>query len=517
VGSVFTLALPAAPAMARGGDWHISGLEESPALIDRLGRVNRSSRTRVNHPHGVDVQRIMSTHASTHAQHGARDAQRLPGLLVHARVLIWCGLGAAVAAVAPMATARAQAAATPGEFSYRAAIRAGQHAEAAHDDAAARDDYLRALTLIKGHPDVVFLLARSEAKLGHAAAAVSRLRTIAAMGLAYPIDQDSAFASLRGHADFESVRAAMDANRSAVGTGTVAHVLADTNMLAEDLAYDPHGHTFYVSSVHRGAIIAVPETGPARDFVPAGQDGVFGILAVAVDASRGVLWATTSAMPQADRYRAADSGRSAVLRYELASGRLLRRLDAPRDGRAHNLGDMTIDPSGTVIVSDGTSGDVYTVHAGRDTLETLVARGTFRSPQTPAVLPDGRVLIADYALGLAIVNRQDGTVTWVAHPDTTAVSGIDGMYLQGHTLFAVQNGTSPERVVRFTLDSRFESVTGWTVIERGTARLGDPTHGVIVGNTFYFLANSGWDRFGDDGAIKAGPASPPTILRIAVN
>jgi hypothetical protein len=146
-------------------------------------------------------------------------------------------------------------------------------------------------------------------------------------------------------------------------------------------------------------------------------------------------------------------------------------------------------------------------------MQALVPRGTFRSPQTPAVLPDGRVMVADYALGLAIIDRQEETVTWVQHPDTTAVNGIDGMYLQGHNLYAVQNGTSPERVVRFSLDSRFAGITGWTVIERGSPGLGDPTHGVLLADGFYFLANSGWDRFGDDGAIKAGSASPPTILR----
>lgn len=448
----------------------------------------------------------------------ATDVAAHPRMRIRAywiRTLVGGSVMAAAAATGPVTAARAQGA--PGEFSYRAAINAGRHAEAAHDETGARDDYLRALTLIKGHPDVVYLVARSEARLGHADAAVSRLRTIAAMGLAYPIEHDSAFTALRGHADFDAVQALMATNRTAVSTATVAHVLADTNMLAEDLAYDPTRHTFYVSSIHRGAIVAVPESGPIRDFVSAGRDGVYGIMALAIDAPRGVLWATTSAMPQADGYKAADSGRSAVLRYELSSGRLLRRFDTPHDGRQHNLGDMTIDPNGTVIVSDGVSGDVYTVRAGRDTLETLVARGTFRSPQTPAVLPDGRVLVADYALGLAIINRQDGAVTWVEHPDTTAVSGIDGMFLQGHTLYAVQNGTSPERVVRFALDSRFARVTGWTVIERASPGLGDPTHGIVVGDAFYFLANSGWDRFGDDGAIKPGAAAPPAILRAPLN
>jgi hypothetical protein len=401
----------------------------------------------------------------------------------------------------------------PNEFSYRSAIDAGQKDEAAHNENAARDEYVRALALMKGHPDVVFLIARSEARLGHGDVAINRLSTIAAMGLAYPIDDDSAFATLRGQKKFEAVRTAMAANRSAISLATVAHVLPDTNMLAEDLAYDPGSRTFYVSSVHRGAIVAVPESGPVHEFVPAGRDNIYGIMALAIDTRHGVLWATTSAMPQTDGYKTTDAGRSAVLRYELATGRLLRRFDAPSDGRGHNLGDMTVDQNGTVIVSDGASGDVYTVRAGRDTLETLVARGTFRSPQTPAVLPDGRVMVADYALGLAVINREDATVTWVQHPDTTAVNGIDGMYVQGHTLYAVQNGTSPERVVRFTLDSRYANVTGWNVIERASSALGDPTHGVLTADGFYFLGNSGWDRFDDNGSIKSVAASPPVIFR----
>jgi hypothetical protein len=447
-----------------------------------------------------------------HAPDAIRFAARPRARVRHHTVAVAAAAAAIVALAIPASRGGAQPA-RPNEFSYSAAIEAGQKDEAAHNEAAARDEYIRALGLTKGHPDVVYLIARSEARLGHADAAVARLRTIVAMGLAYPIGDDSAFATLRGRKEFEAVRTAMAANRSAISTAAVAHVLADTNMLAEDLAYDPGSHTFYVSSIHRGSIVAVPENGPVHDFVPAGRDNVYGIMALAIDTRHGVLWATTSAMPQADGYKSSDSGRSAVLRYELSTGRLLGRFDAPRDGRNHNLGDMTVDQNGTVIASDGVSGDIYTVRAGRDTLETLVARGTFESPQTPAVLPDGRVMVADYALGLAVIDRQDGTVTWVQHPDTTAVNGIDGMYVDGHLLYAIQNGTSPERVVRFTLDSRFGNVTGWKVIERGSPGLGDPTHGVLTPDAFYFLGNSGWDRFGDNGSVKAGAASPPTILR----
>jgi hypothetical protein len=42
------------------------------------------------------------------------------------------------------------------------------------------------------------------------------------------------------------------------------------------------------------------------------------------------------------------------------------------------------------------------------------------------------------------------------------------------------------------------------VIERATDTLGDPTHGVIVGDYFYYIANSGWSELDDYGVLKAG-------------
>jgi len=77
-------------------------------------------------------------------------------------------------------------------------------------------------------------------------------------------------------------------------------------------------------------------------------------------------------------------------------------------------------------------------------------------------------------------------------------------------LIAVQNGTSPERVVLFTLDARLTRIESQTVIEQSTPTLGDPTHGVIRGGTFYYIANSGWDSTDDHGNLKpdAKPSSP---------
>jgi hypothetical protein len=51
-----------------------------------------------------------------------------------------------------------------------------------------------------------------------------------------------------------------------------------------------------------------------------------------------------------------------------------------------------------------------------------------------------------------------------------------------------------------------------------TARLGDPTHGAVVGDSFYFIANSGWDSLDEHGAVKEGKIlTAPSLMRAKLN
>ena len=49
----------------------------------------------------------------------------------------------------------------------------------------------------------------------------------------------------------------------------------------------------------------------------------------------------------------------------------------------------------------------------------------------------------------------------------------------------------------------------------GAPGLGDPTHGLLAGKRFQFIANSGWDRVDDLGRLRADPAAgSPAIWSI---
>ena len=94
----------------------------------------------------------------------------------------------------------------------------------------------------------------------------------------------------------------------------------------------------------------------------------------------------------------ADSGRAAILQYDVASGTLRGRYELPRDGTAHEPGDIAVAPNGDLFVSDGRAGVIYVIREGSTSLDTLVRAGPRVSPHGLAPDRDGaRVFVADCA------------------------------------------------------------------------------------------------------------------------
>jgi hypothetical protein len=110
---------------------------------------------------------------------------------------------------------------------------------------------------------------------------------------------------------------------------------------------------------------------------------------------------------------------------------------------------------------------------------------------------------------VAWLNYQQGNQ---ARGIDVALNGIDGLYLNRGSLLLTQNGTSPERVIRLRLNPSLTRVVSQEIIEQATTTLGDPTHGVIVGDYFYYIANSGWSELDQHGDLKPGSKLTPARL-----
>jgi len=156
--------------------------------------------------------------------------------------------------------------------------------------------------------------------------------------------------------------------------------------------------------------------------------------------------------------------------------------------------------SGDLFVSEGAYGAVLRLQA---------TAGEFRSPQTPALSSDERTLyVPDYVRGIAAIDLKSRAVRWLQPARGIVLSGIDGFYRYRNSFLAVQNGVSPARIILFAQDLRKQEI-----LETNTPGLGEPTHGTLIGNTFYFLANTGWDAYDDDGKRKRDRAPVESHIR----
>jgi sugar lactone lactonase YvrE len=360
-----------------------------------------------------------------------------------------------------------------------------------------RETLVELKPLMPGNPRVTYNLAASEAVLGNPEAALAVLRNLAGMGLVYDIAADKDFSSLSRKSEFAAILKQIEENKKAVTHSRPAFELAERDLIPEDIAQDPKTGRFFISSVRKAKIV----TGDGKEFAKA----PWPVLALRVDADRRILWASTGWVPHCERCDKADKDKTALLAFDADSGALKQRIDSPVKGL---LGDMTISRRGEIYISEGIYGAVFRLPAGGKAFERLDVPGEFPSPQTPALSEDEKTLyVPDYLRGIAAMDLASRAVRWLVPADDIALNGIDGLYVYRDSFLAVQNGTTPPRIMRFSLDLRKQEA-----LEANTPGLGEPTHGTIAGDSFYAIANTGWSDYDDQGVKK--PGSAPVVSSI---
>ena len=398
-------------------------------------------------------------------------------------------------------------------------LEAARAAMAADDVVSARRHLLALDALAGGHTGAKSALATLAARQGDRAEVLRWLDALAATGIWRPVADDTLFARWRADTAFRAVASRLAANAAPIANAVLVDSLGDPGLLAEDVAWDAAGGRYLVSSIHRGKIVALDRAGRVTDFTAPGAADVWGVYGLALDRANGLLWATTAAGPEYAGFAPGDSGRTALLAYDLRTARLKRRVELPRAPARQVLGDLTVGPDGTVYACESLGGAVHRLRRGAAAFDTLVGPGTFRSPQGCAVAADGRRLyVADYTRGVAAVDLASGAVGWLPKPYALSSGGIDGLCLTGGRLLAIQNGPTPKRVLELGLDPRGERIESWRVLEQASERLGEPNHGVVVGHDFVLIGDSGWDRVGEDGRLRVTKESrPPVLLRLRLD
>lgn len=272
----------------------------------------------------------------------------------------------------------------------------------------------------------------------------------------------------------------------------VAFRIADRELIPEGIAYDPVERTFYVGSTFRRKIVSINAAGAVRDFTTEAQDGLRAVLGLRVDARRRVLWAISShaglTLPISGNPRDC-LGCSSVLKYDLRTGRLIKRYDLSNTPQPHFLNDLTVTRDGDVYITDTIGGSIYLISRRRDELELLLSLEERAYPNGIDLSSDGRRLFVAAGGGLRVIELPSKRVSRLEIPGGGQIV-IDGLYFHRNSLIAIQPFEAGRRVVRYTLNRRHNAITQASVLEAEHPLMLQPTTGTIAGSSFYYIANS---------------------------
>jgi hypothetical protein len=339
------------------------------------------------------------------------------------------------------------------------------------------------------------------------------LDRIAKMGLIVPAAEETDFDSIRESAEFKTILKNFELNKAPIINSTPAFTLHEKGFIPESVAYDSKTKTFYLGSVYRRKIVAVDPSGTARNF-STDLDG--SVMGMKVDVTRRQLWVCTAAHPQMANYNPEENGNSAILKYDLQTGKLVKKYLLTNKPKPHWLGDLVLSSDGDVFASDSVSPAVYVIRRRSDELVLFVENKEFASPQGLAFAPGEKILfLADYANGIFAIDQESRKVTRLPGPENTTLLGIDGLYHYHGSLLGVQNGVNPARLIRLRLNQEMNRIERLETIEANNPVFDEPTLGVLDKDTFYFIANSQWGAIDAKGQLASDDKlTEPIVLKI---
>src|SRR5436190_19315335 len=383
----------------------------------------------------------------------------------------------------------------------------------AKDYAAFLRDIKQAADLRPDLPRLIYNLAGAYALNGNPDESVALIDRLIAMGVFFDFEKDDDFASL-GASRLMEIGKRARANNVATNSSPRAFTLPDREMIPEGIAYDPVSRRFFVGSIHQGRIVSVDQNGRSVDF-SAPNDGLWSVSGMAVDADRRILWATTSSFPQFAGYKPSEKGRAGMFKYDLNTGKLLDKFFAPAGDGEHALGDLTLGRSGRVYITDSISPVIYTIAPNGKVLETFIRDETFSSLNGITFDTSGNSLyVSDYTNGVYRIDVLSKKFVQIKPSKNVTLIGIDGLYFFRGDLIATQNGVSPQRVVRFSLNPTKTEITAFRTLEANHPDFLEPTLGVIVKGDLFCVANSQWPLIDEKGVFATDKLREPIVLKL---
>ena len=303
----------------------------------------------------------------------------------------------------------------------------------------------------------------------------------------------------------------------------IAFKVSEPDLIPEGIAFDARKKTFYVGSTYLRKIISIDEKGAGKDFTAEAQDGMRGVLGLRVDAKRRFLWAISShagmSMPIKGNPRDC-IGCSEVFKYNLDSGKLIKKYSLKNDPDKHFLNDLAVALNGDVYITDTIHAAVYLISENSDELTEFIRLEKTSYPNGIDLSADEKHLFVGLEGKIAAIDLRNNNVVYLPTPNDVQVGGIDGLYFYQNSLIAVQPFEKEKTIVRYHLNEKRDRIEKAEIVEATHKLFDQPTTGVIVGKDFYYFANSQLQTFRKlvqpDGSFDKSKLSDVFVLKVRI-
>jgi hypothetical protein len=307
--------------------------------------------------------------------------------------------------------------------------------------------------------------------------------------------------SLHNRDDFKKLKQLQTEFNTTILQSDTAFVIKNRTLHIESVAAGEASNIFYFGSIHKRSILRRDAKGNLTDFTASAQDGLTSVFGVKVDTKKKVLWACSSPMVEMENYDT--TATSAVFKYDIKTNKLLAKYLPVSDKKTHVFGDLCLTTSGKVFVSDSENNIIFVVNEVSGKLEQFFSSEEFWNIQGITFSSDEKYLfISDYVKGPYRLDLISKELVPLKLPSQLSFKGIDGLIFYKNSLLAIQNATSPMRVTQYKLDASLSEITGYKIIDRAHPAFNEPTIGCVVGDKFYYVANSLWSGYTEDHRLK---------------
>jgi hypothetical protein len=202
-------------------------------------------------------------------------------------------------------------------------------------------------------------------------------------------------------------------------------------------------------------------------------------------------------MPEMQHYDTAST--SAVFKYNIKSKKLIKKYQPVDTRTAYVFGDLILNNKGEAFISDSRNNIIFKVNESKGNLEPFYSNETFWNIQGITFSADEQYLfISDYIKGLFRLTLATKELISITTNELVSLKSIDGLHWYNNSLIAIQNGITPMRVTRYTLNEKLDSITSFEILDRAHPAFNEPTNGCVIKNTFLYVANSQWGGYDEN-------------------